>query len=81
LEKSAIKELKNLDKKIIPKIISAVENLSFEPFPIGVKKLASTEFTYRIRVGDYRIVYTLFRNQLIIEIIKVGHRKDIYKNK
>ncbi|OGU75890.1 MAG: addiction module toxin RelE [Ignavibacteria bacterium RBG_16_34_14] len=51
-KKSAFKELKEIDKQIIPKIISAVENLSNNPFPTGTKKLIASDFTYRIRVGD-----------------------------
>ncbi len=51
-KKSAIKELKDIDKQIIPKIISVVENLSNNPFPTGVKKLTASEYTYRIKVGD-----------------------------
>ncbi len=78
-KKSAVKELNNIDQQIIPRIISAVENLSDNPFPSGVKKLLASDFTYRIRVGDYRIIYSIFQNRLVIEIIRVGHRKDIYR--
>jgi len=78
-KKSAVKELKNIDEQILPKLISAVENLSSNPFPSGVKKLSGAEFSYRVRVGDYRIIYSLYKKELIIEIIRVGHRKDVYK--
>ena len=56
-KKSAAKELKNIDKQIIPKIISTVESLSKNPLPFGVKKLSGAEFNYRIRVGHRRDVY------------------------
>ncbi|MCL5031563.1 MAG: type II toxin-antitoxin system RelE/ParE family toxin [Bacteroidetes bacterium] len=78
-KKSAAKELKNIDKQIIPKIISTVESLSKNPFPLGVKKLSGAEFNYRIRVGDYRIIYSFYKKELTIEIIRVGHRRDVYK--
>ena len=79
-KQSAKKELKKLDKKVIPKILEVVESLAQDPNPIGSKKLRSAKRMYRIRVGDYRIVYSVFANiLLIIEIIKVGHRKDIYR--
>ena len=78
-KKSAIKELRDIDKQIIPKIITAVESLLNNPFPPGVKKLIMSEFTYRIRVGDYRIIYNIFQRRLVIEIVRVGHRKDIYR--
>ncbi len=79
-KKSAVKELKKLDKSTIKRIISAVENLSKEPNPKGCKKLKGTEFTYRLRVGSYRIIYSIQTAKLIIEIIKVRHRKEVYKN-
>ncbi len=65
-KRSAEKELRKLDKQSIPKIISAVEELFINPYPFGVKKLFDTENNYRIRVGDYRIVYSVFQSQLII---------------
>jgi len=77
---SAKKELKRLPKKIIGKILSAViEALPNDLHPAGSKKIISTEHTYRQRVGDYRIVYSIESNCLVIEIIRVGHRKKIYR--
>ncbi len=78
-KKSAVKELKKLDKKIIPRIINAVELLSESPIPNKCKKLIGSEHIYRIRIGDYRIIYSIENNLLLIEIIRIGHRKDIYK--
>ena len=77
--KSAVKELRKLDKSIITKIVRAVDFLANDPFPRGTKKLISSKNIYRLRVSDYRIVYSIFQNQLIINIIKVAHRKDAYK--
>jgi mRNA interferase RelE/StbE len=78
-KKSAQKELKKLSKPIIPKIISAVEGLAENPYPPNSRKYLGTEHTFRIRVGSYRIIYTVVDEILTIEIIKIGHRKDIYK--
>jgi len=78
-KKSAYKELRNIHKEYIPKIIDSVEKLSLNPFPSGVKKLSGSEKTYRIRVGDYRIIYEIEEQRLIIQIIRVRHRKDVYK--
>jgi len=77
---SARKELKKLSKPIILKIIAVIEELSKEPLPKQCRKIIGTEHTYRIRIGDYRIIYSLESKQLLIEIIRVGHRKNIYKN-
>jgi mRNA interferase RelE/StbE len=76
---SAKKELKRLPRQVIAKVISAVEKLPNNLCPIGSKKLVGTEHTYRLRTGDYRIVYSIQNDRLIIEIIRVAHRKDIYK--
>lgn len=78
-KQSAVKELRSLDKSVIQKIITTVDKLSENPFEEGVKKLVGSNQTYRKRVGDYRIIFEVVFNRLIIEIIKVGHRKDIYK--
>jgi mRNA interferase RelE/StbE len=75
---SAVKELKKLSKDTISRIIKAVEKLSETPYPDGVRKLVGSEHTYRIRVGDYRVIYTILHANLVIEIVRVGHRKDIY---
>ena len=78
---SAKKELKKLDKQIVPRILQAVENLANNPYSSGSKKLIGSDSIYRIRVGNYRIVYNLKSSVLIIEIIKVGHRREIYRQK
>ena len=76
---SAKKELKKIDKKEIPKILKAVASFATDPHPANHKKLLGTDHIYRIRVGNYRIVYSLEENELIIEIVRVKHRKDVYK--
>jgi len=76
---SALRELKRLDRKIIPRVISAVESLSTDPFPSGVRKLQGSDNTYRVRVGQYRIVYEIFQAKIVIVIIRVRHRKDAYR--
>ena len=76
---SALRELTRLDRKIIPRVISAVESLSTDPFPSGVRKLQGSDNTYRVRVGQYRIVYEIFQAKIVIVIIRVRHRKDAYR--
>ena len=49
-----------------------------DPRPSGVKKLSGSEFTYRIRKGNYRIIYEIHDETILIEVVKIGHRKDIY---
>jgi mRNA interferase RelE/StbE len=59
---SANKELKRLDKTVITRILQAVESLSENPYPSGCRKIVGSQFTYRIRVGDYRVIYDPFRS-------------------
>jgi mRNA interferase RelE/StbE len=77
-KKSAIRELKNLPKEIVFRIVNAVGELSSNPFPDGVKKLSGTEQTFRIRIGSYRVVYTVSKATTVVEVIRVGHRKSVY---
>jgi len=77
-KKSAAKDLKNLPSDLITKVLRAVEQLADNPFPHGVKKLAGSEHSYRIREGSYRILYTVTTARLTVEIVKIGHRKDVY---
>lgn len=76
---SAIKELRKIDRPLIPRLTKAVEALSSNPFPSGARKLRSGEHSYRIRVGDYRVIYTVFRRQSTITIFRVRHRKEVYR--
>jgi mRNA interferase RelE/StbE len=76
---SAYKELQKLPRPIITRVVAAVSVLANEPLPHGVKKLVGSEFSYRIRIGDYRVVYEVFESRLIIEIIRLRHRKDVYR--
>lgn len=76
---SAQKELKTLGKGVIPRILEAVEKPAENPYPRGGRKLMGTEYTYRIRVGDYRVVYSVHESTLVIEVVRVGHRKVIYR--
>ena len=76
---SAKKELRKIQPQIIPEIIAVVESLADNPYPSGCKKMAAMSSTYRIRKGKYRIIYSVLKNALIIEIIRVGHRQNVYE--
>ncbi len=79
-KRSATKELKHLPNNAILKALSIVETLTTNPHPNASKKLSGTDHTYRIRFGDYRLIYDVMDQVLIIEVIRVGHRKDVYRN-
>lgn len=78
---SAQKELRKLPPDVIQKIFIEVDLLSEEPFPSGCRKLVGSEQTWRIRVGNYRIIYNVFSSMLVIEIVRVAHRKDAYRHR
>ena len=78
IERYAQKQIMKLDKKIIPVIKSAIATLADNPRPYGYKKLKG-EDAYRIRVGDYRVIYEIDDGKIIVTVVSVGHRKDIYK--
>lgn len=78
-KRSAVKELKPLPRETIERVLKAVEALKANPFPSGFRKLSGVEHTYRIREGSYRIIYSVFASRLVVEILRVGHRKDVYK--
>ena len=80
-KRSARKELKKLDKQVVLRILQAVEKLSEDPLKSGSKKIVGSDSIYRIRVGNYRIIYNIEFSILTIEIIKVGHRGQIYRQK
>ena len=74
------KELKRIPKKNVAKIIARIELLAADPFPQGNKKIKGKLKLWRIRIGDYRVIYSVEHKKLIIEIIRVRHRKDVYDN-
>jgi mRNA interferase RelE/StbE len=77
-KKSVWKDLKKIPKVDLKRILSRIENLADNPRPSDCEKLTSQEL-YRVRQGKYRIVYSVQDNELTIWVIKVGHRKDIYR--
>ena len=78
VKKSAVKELEDIPKKELRKIIKKIQALSSEPRPQGSQKLSHKE-QYRIRQGDYRVIYSIDDDNLAVHIIKVGHRREIYR--
>jgi mRNA interferase RelE/StbE len=76
--RSARKELEALDEKHISRIFQRIEALAKEPRPSGCKKLVGSKLLWRIRIGDYRVVYAVYDDKQIVDIVAVRHRKDVY---
>ena len=77
-KKSVLKDLKSVPKSDVIKIISKIDSLAEDPRRVGAIKLSGNEL-YRIRQGLYRILYEIKDRELIVQVIKVGHRSDVYK--
>ena len=79
IKSSASKELEKLPRQIVSRVVAGIRELADNPYPQGVKKLAGFDRTFRVRVGDYRVLYNVYENRLVIEIIRIAHRKDVYR--
>lgn len=80
IRKQALKELESFPVKTCRLINAAIDGLATNPRPQGCKKLkGENEYMWRIRVGNYRILYTIEDTIKIVEIRKIGHRKNIYE--
>jgi len=79
--RSAKKEFDRLSRDLREKVLEALDILSKNPFSefLKIKKLKGADSLYRIRLGDYRLVYEVQKDILLILVIKIGHRKDVYR--
>ena len=74
----AAKAIRKLDAKVRARLLDAIGKLAANPRPPGVKKLQGVE-AYRIRVGDYRVIYSVADGELLVLVFKAGHRREVYK--
>jgi mRNA interferase RelE/StbE len=77
----AAKQIKKLPADIKERIDKKILDLAIEPRPNGVKKLQGDDNSYRIRVGDYRIIYEIEDDILLVTVIKIKHRNEVYRDK
>ena len=77
IKPSALKELEGIPKKIAQQIAKKIGALGADPRPIGSQKLSSQE-RFRIRQGDYRVVYGINDSTKIVDIVKIAHRREVY---
>jgi mRNA interferase RelE/StbE len=79
LTRTAEKRLRRTAKRDRNRLVEAIQRLADRPRPHGARKLQGYDAVYRIRVGQYRVVYEILEDRVIVIVLKVGHRKDIYK--
>ncbi|WP_347986051.1 type II toxin-antitoxin system RelE/ParE family toxin [Methylomonas sp. AM2-LC] len=80
LKPSAQKALLKLPRPLQTRILDSLESLTNNPRPVGVKKLQSVTDLYRIRIGDYRVIYSINDHELLIYVLTVGHRREVYRD-
>ncbi|MSR64426.1 MAG: type II toxin-antitoxin system RelE/ParE family toxin [Verrucomicrobiae bacterium] len=78
--RSARKELEKLDSALVERIFAKIEALTEEPRPSGCKKLKGGQNLWRIRVGDYRVVYSVDDRARLVDISAVRHRREVYRD-
>ena len=78
-KRSAEKEIRGLERKLIPKILTRIEALADNPFPRQSLKLSEAEATYRLRIGDYRVIYSVDTVTKTIIVHYIRHRKEAYR--
>lgn len=76
--KTAEEELAGLPKRAQRQIVKRIEGLKDDPRPAGIKQLKGPEKFFRLRVGDYRVIYLIEGDRLVVLIVRVGDRKDVY---
>jgi mRNA interferase RelE/StbE len=78
-KRSAERELRGIDRKQLPRILAAIERLAHNPTPAGSRKLVGSESVYRIRVGDYRVIYEYDATPGVVRVFHVRHRREAYR--
>jgi mRNA interferase RelE/StbE len=78
--KGARKMFRKLSQELQDRIQTKIDDLAIEPRPNGVKKLQGEGNSYRIRVGNYRVIYDIFDDVLLVSVVDVGHRSKVYKD-
>jgi len=79
-KKSVEKDLRKLPKSVLTAVIKKIQTLAKDPQPNGSVKLRGSSNLYRVRHSDYRIIYSINGDELVILVIKVAHRKDVYRD-
>ncbi len=78
---AAVKALQALPKDVQRRIVAKVERLADEPHPDGSIKLQGEESLWRVRIGTYRVVYTIDGDQLVVIVVRIGHRREVYRRR
>ena len=75
---SVVKDLRDIPKADVRRILDRIETLRDDPRPVGSEKLSAQE-RYRLRQGNYRILYEILDLEVVVEVVKIGHRREVYR--
>ena len=81
LSNRAKRDLAALTADIQTRIVTALRKLAENPRPSGIEKLKGEENAYRLRVGDYRVLYEVHDKRLLVLVVKIGHRREVYRKR
>ncbi|MFN8097370.1 MAG: type II toxin-antitoxin system RelE/ParE family toxin [Dermatophilaceae bacterium] len=76
---ASARELCRLDVSIRRRLLRSIAELEADPRPAGVRKLAGADHAWRIRVGDYRVIYEIHDDGLLVLVVRVAHRREVYR--
>ena len=80
IKSSAAKELQTVsDKTTLTRLVEKIKSLANQPRPSGAEKLAGRSNLYRVRQGSYRVIYSVDDQSRVVDVVKVGHRRDVYR--
>ena len=80
LRPAARRDLKGLPQEVLQRVSRKIDSLADNPRPPGVEKLSGSEDSYRVRVGDYRILYEIRDKVLLVIVVRIRHRREAYRN-
>lgn len=79
LKRTAARELESLDSRLGRRILASIESLGSQARPRGSRKLVGSENSYRLRVGQYRVLYQIDDEEKLISVVAIGHRREVYR--
>ncbi len=77
--RSARRELEGFPRSVVTRVVTRIESLGISPRPAGCRKLQGTGAFYRIRIGDYRVIYSVDDEKRVVDVVAVRHRSDAYR--
>lgn len=78
IKKSVAKDLRKIPKQDVERVLARIRSLADDPRPLGAEKLSGEE-KYRVRQGNYRVLYTIDDIEVCVVVVKAGHRRDVYR--